>query len=130
MANINFHKDGNCLYLVEDLIGMNDWQKQKAIDNFKNRETKMFEKLIDNEIYKIFKRNGINIYSTEKSALNCAFDTLKQKGKGIQVDDIYEKKSIYGCVKVSTSDRQCMFNIWLEDNRYLQCGVKVDEIKL
>ena len=130
MAKITFKKDGNCLYLVEDLIGMTDWEKAKAIENFKVKETKLFEKMIDNEIYKIFKRNGVNIYSTEKSVLQGAFDTLKRKGKGISIEDIYEKDKIFGCVKVADSDRQGSFNIWLEDDRYLQCGCRVCEVRL
>lgn len=130
MARINFKKDGNCLYLVEDLEGMSDWEKQKSIENFKSKETKLFEKMIDNEIVKIFRKNGVNIYSMEKSVLNGAFDTLKRKGKTISVEDIYGKDKIFGCVKVADSDRQCMFNIWLEDDRYLQCGVCIKEIKL
>lgn len=130
MARITFKKDGNCLYLVEDLIGMSEWEKQKAIENFKTKETKLFEKMIDNEIVKIFRKNGVNIYSTEKSALNSAFSDLARKGKKVLVDDIYDKDKIFGCVKVAESDRQCMFNIWLEDDRYLQCGVAIREIRL
>lgn len=130
MSNIVFKKDGNCLYLVEDLVNMDLYQKTKAIENFKNKETKLFERMIDNEIIKIFRANGVNIYSTEESALNRAFATLKAKGKGIMINDIYDKDRIFRCIKVAESDRQGSFNIWLEDDRYLQCGIEIQEIRL
>ena len=128
--DIRFHKDGHCLYLVQDLEGLDLYQRVIAIDNFKNKETKLFERLIDNEIIKIFRANGINVYSTDKSALNRAFDTLKQKGKGIATTDLYDTDKLYRCVKVAESDRVNLFNIWLEDDRYLQVGVEILEIRL
>ena len=128
--DIRFHKDGHCLYLVQDLEGLDLYERVIAMDNFKNKETKLFERLIDNEIIKIFRANGINVYSTDKSALNRAFDTLKQKGKGIATTDLYDTDKLYRCVKVAESDRSNLFNIWLEDDRYLQVGVEVVEIRL
>ena len=128
--NITFKKDQNCLYMVQDLQGLDEYERITTTDNFVKKETKLFERMIDTEIVKIFQANGIKIYSTDKSVLNRAFDTLKQKGKLISITDIYEKDKIFGCVKVCESNRTCMFNVWLEDDRYLQVGVLIEVIRL
>lgn len=130
MSNITFHKENNCLYLVQDLKDLNLYERTRAIENFTNKESKRFEMLVDNEILKIFRRNGVNVYSTEKSVLKRAFNTLKQKGKTIDTIDLYDKEEIFGCIKVKSIDDKCSFNIWLEDDRYLQIGVKVVERKV
>ena len=84
-------KSDDCLYLVDDLWGMDTYDKSKAIVNFCDKETKRFEKEIDVAIIDIFERNGINIPNTEKSVLKKAFAMLKEKNKTIRILRYYDK---------------------------------------
>lgn len=119
-------KKDNCIYLVQDLYGADLYEKSKAIVNFCDKETKLLEREIDRAILEIFERNGINISSTSKSALKRAFDTLKGIGKDILVDDNYNIVDLYNAQMVKNTK---LFSIWLEDERYLQCGVEIIETK-
>ena len=120
--------DGNCLYLIQDLWGMDTYQRAKALVDFCDKETKMFEKRIDRAIIDIFERNGINIVSTNKSVLKKALDTLKSKGKDIEVVDLLENTRDYNIEHITNTKNH--FTIMLEDRRYLQCGVCVMEKRL
>lgn len=119
-------KDDNCVYMLQDIGDSNEYDRAKAIINFCDKETKLFEKAIDQEIIKVFERNGINVPSTDKSVLKLAFDLLKSKGKTIEVEDTlkgYEKDNNLEFVKLSKGK----FTIVLENKRYLQCCVSVEE---
>lgn len=125
---VKLTKIDNCIYLTQNLKDLNLYQRTKAIKNFIRNETKILEDLADTEIRTIFAKNGINIYSTDKSALNLAFDTLKTLGKAIDIVDIYENKDNFNCVLLGTSDNQ--ISVWLEDDEILQCGIMIEEREL
>lgn len=118
--------DGNCLYLIQDLWGLDTYQRAKALVDFCDKETKRFEKEIDRKIIDIFEKNGINIVSTNKSALKQAIGTLKGKGKNIEIEDILKGVEDSYNIEFITNTKN-HFTIMLEDNRYLQCGVCVME---
>lgn len=125
-------KENNCLYLVQDIGGLDTYERAKAIVNFCDKETKRFEKEIDSAILDIFERNGINISNTNKSVLKSAFDTLKSKGKGIEIVDLLKDSECEFITKTKNH-----FNIRLETTRVADCygetlevGVEVREIKL
>ena len=118
--------DGNCLYLIQDLWGMDTYQRAKALVDFCDKETKIFEKRIDRAIIDIFEKNGINVVSTNKSVLKKALDTLKSKGKTIEIEDILKGVEDSYNVEFITNTKN-HFTIMLEDKRYLQCGVCVME---
>lgn len=121
-------KDNNCLYLTQDLSGLGTYDKAKAIVNFCDKETKLFEKEIDRAILEIFERNGIKIPNTDKSVLKLAFDLLNAKGIKIDVVDNYKNYTdLYNSELIKQTK---LFSIWLEDNTYLQVGVEIKEIKL
>ena len=120
--------DGNCLYLIQDLWGMDTYERAKALVDFCDKETKVFEKRIDRAIIDIFEKNGINIVSTNKSVLKKALDTLKSKGKDIEVIDLLENTRDYNIEHITNTKNH--FTIMLEDKRYLQCGVCVMEKSL
>lgn len=120
--------DGNCLYLIQDLWGMDTYERAKTLVDFCDKETKIFEKRIDRAIIDIFEKNGINIVSTNKSVLKKALDTLKSKGKTIEVEDLLENTRDYNIEHITNTKNH--FTIMLEDRRYLQCGVCVMERKL
>lgn len=121
-------KDNECLYLTQDLSGLGTYDRAKAIIQFCDKETKLFEKEIDKAILEIFERNGINVPNTDKSVLKLAFDLLKSKGKKIQVCDIYANKTYWYNSELVKQTKQ--FSIWLEDKTYLQVGVEVKESEL
>ena len=83
-------RDNDCVYMLQDISGLQGYDRAKAIVNFCDKETKIFEKEIDRAILEIFQRNGINVQSTDKSVLKLAFDLLKSKGKEIRVEKIRE----------------------------------------
>ena len=120
--------EDNQVYMLQDISGVSEYERAKAIINFCDKESKLFEKAIDREIIKIFERNGIEIPNTDKSVLKLAFDLLKAKGKNIEVKDMLEdyKKCDLEFVKLTKGK----FVVALEDKRYLQCCVMVKEIKL
>ena len=121
-------KDNNCISLTQDLWGMDLYERSKAIVDFCNKETKLFEKEIDRLLLSVFERNGVNIYSTDKSVLKQAFDTLKANGKTIRISDLFKDIPLYDTEIVKETKNH--FMVVLESKRYLQCGVHIQEIKL
>ena len=130
------YKDNNCLYLTQDLSGMETYDKAKAIVNFCDKETKLFEKEIDKEIIDIFERNGINIPNTDKSVLKLAFDLLKSKGKQVEIVDLFkDRKESELLEKIKETKNH--FVVMLEtdyicgcEKVVIQCGVEIKEIKI
>ena len=113
--------DNGCVYMLQDISGVNEYERAKAIINFCDKESKVFEKAIDREIVEIFERNGINIPSTDKSVLKLAFEVLKGKGKYIEVIDTlkdYEKIEDLEFVKLTKGK----FVVALEDKQYRLLG--------
>lgn len=114
------------VYMLQDIGDSNEYDRAKAIINFCDKESKLFEKAIDNEIIKVFEQNGINVPSTDNSVLKLAFEVLKGKGKTIEVEDTlvnYEEIEDLEFVKLTKGK----FVIALENKRYLQCCIKVKE---
>lgn len=113
------------IFLTLDLKGLDLYQRGKAIRKFINSDTKIVEDYADTLIRAIFKRNGINVYGDDKSVLNRAFDTLKQKGKQIEIIDFYQNVDLERCEIITTTKTK--MTILIEDNRYLLAGVIVKE---
>ena len=122
-------REDNCIYLTQDIGGMNIYDRAKAIVNFVEKETKELEKEIDNAILDIFEDNHIFIQSKRKSVLKKAFDTLNQiYHKDIKVRDLYkDKKDIYKTELIKTTD---LFTIWLEDDTTLQVGIEICVVEI
>ena len=122
-------REDNCIYLTQDIGGMNIYDRAKAIVNFVEKETKELEKEIDNAILDIFEDNHIFIQSKRKSVLKKAFDTLNQiYHKDIKVRDLYkDKKDIYKTELIKTTD---LFTIWLEDDTTLQVGIEIYVVEI
>lgn len=116
-------KDRKVIYMVQDLKDFTIYQRAKAIVNFCDKETKNLEKVIDRAIIDIFNQNGINIPNTSKSVLKKAFATLNENNKDIIARDIYFLNEYYNAQLIETTP---LFRIWLEENRFLQCGVSIE----
>ena len=118
-------REDNCLYLTQDISELGTYDRAKAIVSFCDKETKNFEKEIDKVLLDIFEKNGVNIPNTDKSVLKKAFAYLKANNKTIDITDIYKDTTdLYNSELIKQTK---LFTIWLEDDRYLQCGVKVEE---
>ena len=125
-------RDNDTLWLLQDLSGMGVYDKAKAIVNFCDKETKLFEKEIDKAILEIFERNGINIPSTDKSVLKKAFEWLKDNGKTISITDLFKDSNNDSCELIKETKNH--FVVMLETEyicgikkEILQCGVEVSE---
>lgn len=123
------YKEDNCLYLTQDISNMNLYDKSKAIINFCDKETKIFEKQIDSAILEIFDKYKINVPNTDKKVLKLAFALLKAKGIEIEIKDLYEKNIVDTENYYLVNKTKNGFTIMLEDNNLLQCGVKIIEKK-
>ena len=118
-------RDNDCVYMLQDISGLQGYDRAKAIVNFCDKETKIFEREIDRAILDIFERNGINVPNTDKSVLKLAFDLLKSKGKDIEIVDTFKDTKYDCCEFVKLTKNQ--FTVVIEDNRYIQCCVRVKE---
>lgn len=106
---------------------MSLYQRTKAIEKFIKQETKILENCVETEIRAIFTRNGINVYATDKDALNDLFRALHDKNKDIVIIDLFKDKNYDGCVLMGTSPNN--ITIWLEDDTLLECGIEVREVE-
>ena len=120
-------RENDTLWLIQDLGGMGIYDKSKAIVNFCDKETKLFEKEIDRVVLEIFDENGINIPSTDKSVLKLAFDLLNAKGKDIEIVDNFKDRNVDECELIKMTKNH--FSVVLEENRYIQCSVQVKEVE-
>ena len=119
-------KDGDCIYMMQDIGGLTGYERAKAIVNFCDKETKLLEKEVDRVILEILSRNGIDVPSNDKSVLKKAFAYLNANGKEIIIENNMGI-TMFRCDPIKTTKYFC---IYLEDDRYLQTGVRVKERKL
>jgi len=119
--------ENDALYLTQDLSGMGLYDKSKAIVDFCNKETKIFETEIDRAILRVFEKYGINIYSKDKSVLKRAFDILNANGVKLEIIDLYRNVSDSELKFVKTTKNH--FTVVIENDNLIQCGVLVKEIR-
>lgn len=125
MKLATIEREDDTLFMVQDIGDLDIYEKSKAIVNFCDKETKLFEREIGRAILEIFLANGINIPSNEKSVLKRAYNTLKGKGKTIEITDMLKDSKLDGCEFVTLTKNH--FIVLIEDNRYLQVCVRVKE---
>ena len=119
-----YSEHGN-FYLVQDLSGLDEYQKARAINNFVSKSTKLLEMYLDSEIEKIFANNFILIRNTDKESIKKAFSKLREYGKQIEITDLFSGKEFADCKYITTTKGK--MTVVLEENRYLQAGVSVRE---
>lgn len=134
MSIAKIYKDQDCLYLIQDISGLDTYEKSKAIVSFCDKETKRFEKEIDSAILDIFERNKINVPSTDKSVLKLAFEVLKGKGKSIEIVDLFKNSQNDSCEFIKETKNHFVVILETEHicgckKEILQCGVRVGETK-
>lgn len=126
--SISIVRDNDCIYLIQDLAGLNTYEKVRAIDRFVRLETLTLERQANRVIKALFRKNGINIAEESESVLKSQLDALNGKGKDIVITDLYSNGEYYRCEHVGTSKNH--MNVYLEDDRYLQCGIEIKEVEI
>lgn len=108
---------------MQDLTGLNLYQRTKAIKQFIKSETKILEECVDNHIRAIFTKHGINVYETTESALNERFNALKRKGIEISIVDRYKNLQEGVIIGITDSKITCA----IDDDNIISCFVEVIE---
>ena len=80
---------GKVFVLNQDISGLNEYEKAKAINHFINNETKVLETILDNHCRTLLRENGVKIQDGSNNALNQAICELKVKGKDLGIVDRY-----------------------------------------
>lgn len=125
MTSPQIYEDNGCFYLVQDLHGLDELEKAKAITSFASKGTKLLEMYLDSELEKILLDNFILLKNKDKATIKKALEKLESQGKRIEIEDLFSGGDFYKCKKITTTKN--MMTIVLEEDRYLQCGVKVSE---
>ena len=115
-------------YMYQDLMGLNLYDRTKAIERFINNATKTLEIAISNDLREILRKNGIIPQDGSESALKRAFDKLEDKGYAIAIIDRYyqiEDERIIG-------ESPNQMTVIMEDKFIIGCSmeIKLEEVKL
>ena len=82
-------EQGKIFVLGQNIKGLNEYERAKAIESFIQRETKVLEMALETYLRQVLRDNGINIQDGSKQALERAFLELENKGKSIGIVDRY-----------------------------------------
>ena len=82
-------EQGKIFVLSQNIKGLNEYERAKAIESFIRKETKVLEMALETYLRQLLRDNGINIQDGSKQALERAFLELEQKGKSISIVDRY-----------------------------------------
>ena len=115
-------------YMYQDLMGLNLYDRTKAIERFINNATKTLEIAISNDLREILRKNGIIPQDGSESALKRAFDKLEDKGYAIAIIDRYyqiEDERIIG-------ESPNQMTVIMEDKFIIGCSmeIRLEEVKL
>lgn len=75
--------------LSQSIIGFSTYERAKAIHNFVEKETKVLEIAIENDLREFLKKHDISIKDGSNEALNRALIELECKGFRIGIRDRY-----------------------------------------
>lgn len=129
MTTPTIYKDHNSFYLVQDIQGLDNYEKAKAISTFVSKSTKLLEMYLDSELEKIFAENFILLKDNDKVSIRKAFEKLNAMGKKIEILDLFGGKDFEKC-ELITKTKGSEMTIVIEENRYLECGIRLSEVKI
>lgn len=124
MTTPQIYNDHNSYYLIQDIQGLDRYQRAKAISNFVSKSTKLLEMYLDSEIEKIFADNFILIRNNDKESIKRAFRELRQRGKQIEILDLFSGKKFYKCEYITTTKGK--MTVVIEEDKCLEAGVRID----
>ena len=108
-------------YMYQDLMGLNLYDRTKAIERFINNATKTLEIAISNDLRDILRKNGIIPQDGSESALKRALDKLEDKGYAIAIIDRYcqiEDERIIG-------ESPNQMTVIMEDKFIIGCSIEI-----
>ena len=108
-------------YMYQDLMGLNLYDRTKAIERFINNATKTLEIAISNDLREILRKNGIIPQDGSESALKRAFDKLEDKGYKIAIIDRYYQIEDERIIGESPNDMTCI----MEDKFIIGCSMEI-----
>ena len=82
-------ESGKVFILEQNIKGLNEYERAKAINRFINKETNVLETAIENYLRQIIRENGISIQDGSQKALESAYNKLRNSGKTIDINDRY-----------------------------------------
>ena len=80
---------GKVFVLSQSIVGLNEYDKAKAITKFINNETKVLETSVDTYLRQVLYENGVIPSDGSDVALFKAFNELQFKGKSVEIVDRY-----------------------------------------
>ena len=108
-------------YMYQDLMGLNLYDRTKAIERFINNATKTLEIAISNDLREILRKNGIIPQDGSESALKRAFDKLEDKGYKIAIIDRYYQIEDERIIGESPNEMTCI----MEDKFIIGCSMEI-----
>lgn len=108
-------------YMYQDLMGLNLYDRTKAIERFINNATKTLEIAISNDLREILRKNGIIPQDGSESALTRAFDKLEDKGYKIAIIDRYYQIEDERIIGESFNE----MTIILEGENLISCSIEI-----
>ena len=108
-------------YMYQDLMGLNLYDRTKAIERFINNATKTLEIAISNDLREILRKNGIIPQDGSESALKRAFDKLEDKGYEIAIIDRYYQIEDERIIGESFNE----MTIILEGENLISCSIEI-----
>lgn len=113
-------EDNSKVYVLsQSLKGLNAYERAKVQYKFVERETKVLEIAIENDLREFFRSQGISIQDGSNQALQRAFVDLEHKGMSIEIRDRYYELGNERIIGESNN-----MTIILEDDT-LSCAVEV-----
>lgn len=82
-------ENGKVFILEQNIKGLNEYERAKAINRFINKETNVLETAIENYLRQIIRNNGISILDGSQKSLESAYNKLRNSGKTININDRY-----------------------------------------
>ena len=108
-------------YMYQDLMGLNLYERTKAIERFINNATKTLEIAISNDVREILRKNGIIPQDGSENALTRAFDKLEDKGYAIAIIDRYYQIEDERIIGESFNE----MTIILEGENLISCSIEI-----
>lgn len=92
LVKIEVHETdtGKVFVISRNISGLNPYQKLLATRNFIDKQPKLMELALEEDLRQVFIDNGISVNDCSKDALKRSFDELNAKGISIDLVDRYK----------------------------------------
>ena len=119
--------DTHVIYcLWQDITGLNLYERAKVINQFLNKESKVMERVLENDLKDFLRKFGIIPQTMTESALNECFETLKEKNSKIIIIDRNENAYDERIVGVSPNK----MTVIIEDEQIISIAMEIRVVDL